>query len=113
MSYRELQKSNSIRKSNLPKQEQKWLKSNGYRNVGWDKIIKLHQKINNLTANHGSGESTLEELFLEADRIGSKYQTHEERKAFEEQLSSEVNKISQLIDKQFPDPEFEFVDYGK
>ena len=112
MSYRDVQRSNSTRRDKLPKQEQTWLKENGYRNVGWDHVIKLYQKINNLIAQSQSEESTLEELFLEADRIGSKYQTKEEREAFEQQLSAEVGEISTLIDKQFPDPEFEFTDYS-
>ncbi|NER83841.1 MAG: hypothetical protein F6K42_30720 [Leptolyngbya sp. SIO1D8] len=112
MSYHDVQRSNSARREKLPKQEQKWLKESGYRNVGWDNVIKLYQKINDLIAQPQSEESTLEELFLEADRIGNKYQTQEERADFEQQLSAEVSEISTLIDKQFPDPEFEFTDYS-
>lgn len=113
MSYREVQRSNSTRRSQLPKQEQKWLKANQYTNVGWDNVIKLYQKINDLIARSNSEESTLEDLFLEADRIGSKYQTAAEKDAFNEQLASEVNEVADLVDKQFPEPEFEFTDYSQ
>lgn len=112
MSYREVQRSNSSRKSQLPKTEQRWLKENGYRNVGWDNIIKLYQKINDLLASSEADDPSLEELFLKADRIGNKYQTPEEIEAFNQALRTEVEAISDAIDKQFPD-EFEFVDYSQ
>lgn len=112
MSYREVQRSNSSQKKNLPQKDQKWLKENGYRNVGWDNIIKLYQKIDDLLSS-GSDEPTLEELFLKADRIGSKYQTTEEIIAFHQAMSTEVEAISNEIDQQFPDEEFEFVDYSQ
>lgn len=113
MSYRDVQRSNSDRKSKLPKQQQKWLKENGYRNVGWDNIIQLYQKINELLSEPDSDEPTLEDLFLKADQIGNKYQTSEEIKAFQQQLSKEVEAIADTIDRQFPDTEVEFIDYGK
>ena len=72
MGYREVQHSNSIRRIQLPKRKQKLLKEKGYKNVGWQNVIELYQEINNL-----SDDSALEELFLEADRIGQKYQTSE------------------------------------
>lgn len=56
---------------------------------------------------------SLEELFLEADRIGSKYQTPQEKADFNQQLSQEVAAIGELIDKQFPDTEMEVIDYSK
>lgn len=112
MSYREVQRSNSIRKSHLPKQNQQWLKENGYRNVGWDSIIRLYQKINELLSST-SDELTLEELFLKAEQIGNKYQAFEEIEAFNQALKAEVEAISNEIDKRFPDEEFEFTDYGK
>ncbi|MBD1913511.1 MULTISPECIES: hypothetical protein [unclassified Leptolyngbya] len=113
MSYRDVQRSNSNRKSKLPKQQQKWLKESGYRNVGWDNIIQLYQKINELLAEPDSDEPTLEELFLKADQIGNKYQTPEEIEAFQQQLSTEVEAIADTIDRQFPDTEIESIDYGK
>lgn len=113
MSYRDVQRSNSQRKSKLPRQQQQWLKENGYRNVGWDAVIRLYQKINDLLAHPDSDEPTLEELFLKADQIGNKYQTPEEIAAFHQQLSKEVAAIADTIERQFPDTEVEFIDYGK
>jgi len=108
-----VQRSNSSRRSKLPKSEQKWLKTNGYRNVGWDNVIQLYQKINDLLALPTADDPTLEELFIQADRIGSKYQSDEEIKAFNEALRSEVEAIAELVDQQLPDDEFEHVDYSQ
>jgi hypothetical protein len=108
MGYREVQYSNSIRRSQLPKTEQKWLKENGYKNVGWESVIQLYQKLNDLL-----DDSTLEELFLEADRIGQKYQTSEEVEAFHQQVAAEVSAIADLIDQQFPDTEVEVKDFSQ
>lgn len=114
MGYTEVQRSNSIRRSKLPKTHQIWLKENGYKNVGWDNIIRLYQKINELLAQpDADDEPTLEELFLEADRIGQKYQTREEIEAFNQQLAAEVSTISDLIDQQFPETEVEVIDYSQ
>ena len=113
MSYREVQRSNSNRRSKLPKKDQKWLKENGYKNVGWDNVVRLYQKINAILADPNSDEPTLEELFLKADQIGNKYQTPEEIEAFNQELRTEVSAISEEIDRQFADEECEFVDYSK
>ena len=114
MGYPEVQRSNSIRRSKLPKTHQIWLKENGYKNVGWDNVIRLYQKINELLAQpDADNELTLEELFLEADRIGQKYQTREEIEAFNQQLAGEVSAISDLIDQQFPETEVEVIDYSQ
>ena len=114
MGYREVQRSNSIRKSKLPKTNQIWLTENGYKNVGWDNVIRLSQKINELLAEpDADDEPTLEELFLEADRIGQKYQTREEIEAFNQQMTVAVSAISDLIDQQFPDTEVEAIDYSQ
>ncbi len=111
MSYREVQQSNSTRRSQLPKEKQAWLKKNGYKNVGWDNVIRLYQKINDLLARPDEDESTLEELFLQADRIGQKYQTPEEIETFKKQLEAEVSEISDKIDQQFPDTTVEMIDF--
>ncbi|NET40287.1 MAG: hypothetical protein F6K19_51550 [Cyanothece sp. SIO1E1] len=58
-------------------------------------------------------EDTLEELFLKAEQIGNKYQTSEEIASFNRKLSTEVNEISDEIDRQFPDSEIEFIDYSQ
>lgn len=113
MGYREVQRSNSNRRKQLPKREQRWLQVNGYRNVGWDNVIRLYQKINDFLASLDSDEPTLEELFLKADRIGSKYQTPAERAAFDQALRSEVEDIAAEVDRQFPDSEYEFADYSQ
>jgi hypothetical protein len=113
MSYRDVQRSNTNRKKNLSKSDQAWLKANGYKNVGWDHVIKLYQKINDILASADQDDLTLEELFLQADRIGEKYQTLEERAAFDHALRVEVESIANLIEQQFPDTELEAVDYSK
>ena len=114
MSYREVQRSNSIRRSKLPKIEQVLLKENSYKNVGWDNVICLYQKINELVAQpDGDDEPTLEDLFLKANRIGQKYQTLEEIEAFNQEMAAEVSEISDLIDQQFPETEVEVIDYSK
>lgn len=113
MSYREVQRSNSSRRSKLPKSEQTWLKENGYRNVGWDHVIPLYQKINDLLASPSADEPSLEELFITADRIGNKYQSAAEIQAFNTALRTEVEAIADIVDQQFPDDEFEHIDYSQ
>ncbi|MEQ9356588.1 hypothetical protein [Coleofasciculus chthonoplastes] len=114
MGYREVQRSNSIRRNKLPKNHQIWLKENGYKNVGWDNVIQLYQKVNELLNQpDADDEPTLEELFLEADRIGKKYQTHEEIEAFNQEMAAEVNAVSDLVDQQFPETEVEVIDYSQ
>jgi hypothetical protein len=113
MSYREVQRSNSNRRDYLPKKDQQWLKKNGYKNIGWENVVRLYQKINDLLLSFNPDESTLEELFLKADQIGSKYQSPEEIAAFNQTLQTEVEAIADEIDNQFPDGEPEFIDYSK
>ena len=113
MGYREVQHSNSNRRNKLSKKDQIWLKEHGYKNVDWDNVIKLYQKINALLLQPDPNEDTLEELFLKADRIGNKYQTPEEINEFNQKLAAEVNEIADEIDRQFPDPEMEFIDYSR
>ena len=113
MGYREVQRSNSNRRSKLPKKDQTWLKEQGYKNVGWDNVIALYQRINELLLQPDPNEDTLEELFLKADRIGNKYQTSEEIADFNRKLAAEVNEIADKVDQQFPESEMEFVDYSQ
>ena len=113
MGYREVQRSNSNRRSHLPKKEQVWLKENDYKNVGWENVIKLYQKINELLLQPDPNEDTLEELFLKAERIGNKYQTPAEIREFNQKLSVAVNEVADEIDRQFPESEIEVVDYSK
>ena len=113
MSYREVQRSNSDRRSKLSAEERKSLKLEGYKNIGWNNVVNLYQKINDLLSQSDPDEETLEELFLKADRIGNKYQTPEEIADFNQKLLAEVNEIADEIDRQFPDTEIEFIDYSK
>ncbi len=113
MSYSELQRTNSKNRNKLDNEAQKWLKSKRYKNIGWDNVINLYQKIEELRDKSQFEDMSLEELFLEADRIGDKYQTPQEKAEFNQQLAKEVAEIGELIDKQFPDPEIEFVDFSK
>jgi hypothetical protein len=112
MSYKELQRTNSKNRTKLDHEAQKWLKSNSYKNVGWNNVINLYQKIEELRDKSQFEDMSLEELFLEADRIGNKYQTSQEKADFNQQLAAEVAAIGELIDKQFPDPEIEVIDYS-
>lgn len=113
MSYREVQISNANRRSKLPKKQQDWLKENGYRNCGWDAVIKLYQKINDLLDQGDEDSPTLEDLFLQAERIGNKYQTQSERDDFNQQLMAEAQAIAEMVDQQFPDTDIEIVDFGE
>ncbi len=114
MSYSEVQRANSENRSNLKKEDQKWLKDNGYKNAGWDKVITLYRKVEELLEDKsGFEDMSLEELFLEADQIGNKYLTPEEIKEFNQQLSQEVIEIGELVDKQFPDTEIEVIDFSQ
>jgi len=112
MSYREVQRANSKNRSKLHKEDQNWLKDNGYRNVGWNNVVNLHQKIEDFLDKYRLDDLTLEELFLEADRIGNKYLTNQEIEEFNQRLSKEVNEVSEEIDKQFPDTEIEIIDFS-
>lgn len=111
MGYREVQRSNSQRKKHLSKADQTWLKENNYKNTGWDNVILLYQKINDLLAQSQDDDLSLEDLFLAADRIGNKYQTAEEVESFQQALSTTVESIAQQVDEQFPDDEAEAIDY--
>jgi hypothetical protein len=112
MSYAQVQRANSTNRASLKPEHQHWLKENGYKNVGWDRVIALYEKIEEFLDKAPFEEMSLEELFLEADRIGNKYQTPEEINQFNQQFAHEVNEIAELVDQQFPDTEVEFVDFG-
>ena len=45
MSYRKVQRKNSRNRNLLTKENRKWLKNNGYKNIGWKNVIGLYQKI--------------------------------------------------------------------
>jgi hypothetical protein len=107
--YKELQKDNHNKQVDLPKDDCNWLRVNGYRNVGWDNVIALSDKIQSLQE---SKEWSLEDLFLEADRVGKKYQEPEEIQAFQVAMAAEAEQISGIIDQLFPDNEPEIIDFS-
>lgn len=111
MSYREVQRANSQNSGKLTKADQRWLKENSYRNVGWEAVINLYQKIEEFFDKAKFEDMSLEELFLEADRIGNKYLTPHEVESFNHQFSKEVAEIGELVDQQFPDTQVEIIDY--
>lgn len=113
MGYREVQRANSINRSKLHKKEQKWLKENGYKNLGWANVISLHEKIEEFLEKSELEDLTLEDLFLEADRVGNKYLTPQEIEEFNQKMFGEVSKISEEVDKHFPDTEIEVVDFSR
>lgn len=111
MRYREVQRLNSQNRNKLKLEHQQWLKENHYRNVGWERVIALFQKIQKFLEQAQFEDMDLEALFLEADRVGNRYQTSEEIAAFNQQLAQEVNEIAELVDQQFPDTEVEVIDF--
>lgn len=111
MSYREVQRVNSKNRNKLLKEDKNWLKENGYKNVGWNNVISLHQKIEEFLDKYIIKDLSLEELFLEADRIGNKYLSNQEIEAFNQKLAKEVNEIAEEIDRQFPDTIVEIIDF--
>jgi len=112
MSYREVQCANSSNRIKLQKEDQKWLKDNNHKNVGWNNVVTLHQKIKEFLDKYSLEDLTLEDLYLEADRIGNKYLDRHEIEEFNQALSKELNEISEEIDRQFPDTDIETVDFS-
>ncbi|MFO7030894.1 hypothetical protein B9T07_12975 [Limnospira fusiformis CCALA 023] len=116
MSYREVQKWNSENRPKLDRQQQQKLKEQGFRNVGWESVIGLYLALDALINPDPEPEleSSLEELFLEAARIGDKYQTDEDRATFQREFDREIAEINALIEEQFPQPQtIEFIDYSR
>ncbi|MEH2400764.1 hypothetical protein [Nostoc sp.] len=113
MSYRVVQLANSKNRTKLHKGDQTWLKEEFYKNIGWENVINLYQKIEEFLNNYYLEELTLEELFIEADRIGNKYLTNQEIKDYNHSFSKKVNEVAEEIDKQFPDTEMEFIDFSQ
>ncbi|QKQ77955.1 hypothetical protein FBB35_27075 [Nostoc sp. TCL240-02] len=74
--------------------------------------MSLYHKIKDFLDKYQFDDLTLEELFLEADRIGNKYFTVQEIQETNHRLAKEVNEIAEEIDKQFPDTEIEFIDFS-
>ena len=113
MSYREVQLFNSKSRSELSKADRQWLKSSGYKNTGWDKVIILYQKIEKLIQERDNlNDLSLGDLFLDADRIGNKYFTEEEITEKNQKLVRASNVINDQIDRFFPDTEDEVIDFS-
>ncbi|WP_448604696.1 hypothetical protein [Thermoleptolyngbya sp.] len=111
MSYVEVQRVNSENRKKLSRDKQLWLKENNYRNIGWENVIQLYQKIEELLDKAKFEDMSLEELFLEADRIGNKYLSPDEIADFNQKMVKEAIEIGELIDQHFPDTEFEIIDF--
>jgi hypothetical protein len=112
LGYKALQRDNRIKRNELPNSEQIWLKDNGYSNLGWTQVIALFDKIKNLLEIQGLIEWSLEDLFLEADRIGEKYQEPEDIQKFQLAMATEAEQISEIIDQYFPDNQSEVIDFS-
>ena len=113
MSYREVQLANSKNRNELSKADQQWLKNSGYKNVGWDKVIILYKKIEELLRERDNlNDLSLGDLFLEADRIGNKYLTKEEITENNQKLARANTIINDQIDRSFPDQEDEIIDFS-
>ncbi|NEU81852.1 hypothetical protein G1O98_23045 [Nostoc sp. UIC10630] len=74
--------------------------------------MSLYHKIKDFLDKYQFDDFTLEELFLEADRIGNKYLTPQEIQETNYKLAKEVNEIAEEIDKQYPDTEIEIIDFS-
>ena len=113
MGYRQVQRSNSDNKSKMKSEEIQLLKNSGYKNVGWEKVTQLYLKIEEMLTSPYRENWSLNELFLEADRIGRKYQSVDEIATFEKQFTMLSQEIDDEIDRHFPDTQVEIIDFSK
>ena len=113
MNYRKVQKKNSRNRDRLTKEHRLWLKENKYRNVGWNNVIELFKKIIELQQKETVKSMSLEELFIEADRVGNKYIDNQEINRRDLRIVKELNEIAEIIDRQYPDDRLEVIDYSK
>jgi hypothetical protein len=113
MGYRQVQRSNSDNKAKMQSEEVQLLKNSGYKNVGWEKVTQLYLKIQEMSISHYRENWSLSELFVEADRIGRKYQSADEIATFEKQVTMLSQEIDDEIDRYFPDKEVEIIDFSR
>ncbi len=113
MKYRTVQRKNSRNRLKLSPENQQYLKDNGYRNIGWSNVITLFEKILELQKQESINNLSLEELFIEADRIGNKYLSNQEISDRHLKIAQELNEIADIIELQFPDNKIEVIDYSK
>jgi hypothetical protein len=111
MGYRQLQSQNTQKRQQLSKEQQQWLKKQGYRNIGWERVIQLYEKITEFLLGDSLQDVSLEDLFINVDRIGNKYQTQAEIDDFHRQLAKINQEIADEIDQQFPDNSVEILDF--
>lgn len=113
MGYRQVQRSNSDNKTQITTEEIQLLKNSGYKNIGWEKVTQLYLKIQAMLTSPYRENWSLNELFLEADRIGRKYQSVDEIATFEQQFTMLSQEIDDEIDRHFPDTEVEIIDFSR
>jgi hypothetical protein len=113
MGYRQVQRSNSDNKAKMQSEDVQLLKNSGYKNVGWEKVTQLYLKIQEMSISHYRENWSLSELFVEADRIGRKYQSADEIATFEKQVTMLSQEIDDEIDRYFPDKEVEIIDFSR
>ena len=113
MNYRKVQRKNSRDRQLLTKENQTWLKKHNYRNLGWTNVIQLFEKIRELQEQEIVKSLSLEELFIEADRIGNKYLNSQEINQRHQRIAQEVDEIADIIDSQYPNQKVEIIDYSK
>ena len=113
MNYRKVQRKNKRDRQQLSKENQIWLKEHKYRNVGWNDVIKLFEKIRELQEQETIKSLSLEELFIEADRIGNKYLDSQEINQRNQIIARELDEIADIIDHQYPNHIVEIIDYSK
>ena len=113
MNYRKVQRKNSRDRQQLTKENQIWLKVHKYRNLGWTNVIQLFEKIRELQEQEIVKSLSLEELFIEADRIGNKYLNSQEINQRNQRIAQELDEIADIIDSQYPNQKVEIIDYNK
>ncbi|HEY9771563.1 MAG TPA: hypothetical protein V6C71_24225 [Coleofasciculaceae cyanobacterium] len=113
MNYRKVQRKNSRDRQQLTKENQTWLKAHKYRNLGWTNVIRLFNKIREFQEQEIIKSLSLEELFIEADRIGNKYFNSQEINQRNQRIAQELDEIADIIDSQYPDRKLEIIDYSK
>ena len=113
MGYRQVQRSNSDNKAKMQSERIQLLKNSGYKNIGWEKVTQLYLKIQEVSISPYLENWSLDELFLEADRIGRKYQSADEIATFEQQFKMLSQEIDDEIDRHFPDTEVEIIDFSR
>ncbi|MFN7714397.1 MAG: hypothetical protein ACK5QS_02810 [Pseudanabaenaceae cyanobacterium] len=111
MTYRQVQKLNSQSRLTLRKDDQIWLKQQGFRNIGWSNVIKLYENISAILERYDQELPGLDELFIEADCIGNKYLDPNEIQEYQSKLADQNRLFEEQVDQRFPDTEVEMIDF--